>query len=649
LAPATDRDLETIVARCLDRDPKARYRSAGQLAEDLERWLDGRPIIARPVLPTAQLWRWSRRNPMLAAVVAACLILAIAVVWLLQTQPSAAPIGRADKSITVLPFANLNGDKDSEFFAAGIQEDILTNLTKVADLKVISQSSVRGFQPGKPRNLQEIGSALGVGHVLEGSVRRSENRVRISAHLRDTATGAELWAEQYDRDLRDVFAIQSEIAQKIADQLRVQLSPTEQAVIRAKPTDDIVAYDLYLRAKEIGQRAGLSTTERTSKQVELLEEAVTRDPSFLSALCLLGRVHVFSYWTNHDHTAARLQAAHDALERAAQLKADAGEVHLTRGIIQYWGHREYQTALAELMTARQALPNDAEVPYFVALVQRRQGKWDLSTRHFEEARKKDPRNEVILFDLARTNYFALKRYREAAETCDDVLKWKPDSFDFQLARAKVDVSRQADLRRWESVVWGPSAKDAEPDLLAFERLELALAKRDYRAAESALATQNLPQFNWAGYVTPRGYYAGLIARGLGDEAKARLEFTGARECLAEIVQSRPDDAKAHIVLAQVLARLGERDAAIAEGETATQLRPVTRDAVDGPSLLGMLAGVCAEVGATDRALDLLELAAPMPNVTNYGALQTEDVWDSLRTNARFKRIVSSLAPGAGDK
>ncbi|MDQ6623489.1 MAG: protein kinase [Verrucomicrobiota bacterium] len=646
LRPDIDRDLETIVARALERDPKARYLSAGDLAEDLERWLDGRPIQARRILPPLRAWRWSRRNPVLAGAGSACLLLAVAVVWLLHAPPPPAPleISSTDKTLAVLPFTSLNRDKDDEFFAVGIQEDILTNLSKVADLKVINQGSVRRYRADEPRDLREIGRALGVRHVLEGSVRQSENRVRISAHLVDTETGSQLWAEQYDRGLQDVFAIQSEIAKKIVDQLSARLSPNEQATIQAKPTDDIVAYELYLRAKDIAQRAGLSTAERTEKQIKLLDEAVARDPAFVPALCLLARVHVLSYWSNHEHTAAGLEAAHRALDRAAALKPDAGEVHLTRGIVHYWGHRDYAPALAELNLASKALPNDADVPLFVGLIQRRQGKWELSTKHLEVAQRKDPRNDTVLFELARTNYFALKRYDDAARTFDAVLGWNPKSFDFQLARAKVDLASRADLKRWQEVVWGEAAKYADADLLAFERLDLALAQRDYRSAEKTLATDQFPQFNWAGYVTPRAYYAGLIAQGLGQTEKAQTEFLQAKKSLAAIVAERPDDAKAHIVLSQIEARLGSKAEAIAEGERAMELRSVTRDAVDGPNIMGLFAGVCALVGEKDRALDILEVAARLPNVTNYGALQLDQTWDSLRGDSRFEKIVASLAP-----
>ncbi|MFN2507674.1 MAG: protein kinase [Chthoniobacterales bacterium] len=645
LAPALDRDLETITARCLERDRKARYHSAGALAEDLERWLDGRSIIARRVLPPAQIWRWSRRNPVLAGVATVCLILAGTVAWLWRGQsPSAPAVPLPEKSIAVLPFENLNDDRENVFFSEGIQDDILTALGKVAELKVISRSSVREYKPGAPRNLREIARALGVQHVLEGSVRRADGRVRISAHLTNASTGAQLWAEQYDRELSDVFGIQSEIAQEIAGRLRAKLSPLEQATIQAKPTRDMVAYELYLRAKEIGQRPGLSTAERTERQVALLNQAVARDPAYVPALCLLARVHVQSYWSNHDHTAARLDLARTTLEAAARLQPDAGEVHLTRGILHYWGNRDYEPALAELALARAALPNDADVPYFMGLITRRQGDWEASTRYLEQAKTMDPRNLVILFDLARTNYFAVKRYKDAAALTESVLAWKPDDFDFALARAKVDFASRADVARWHSTVWGEAAKTADAELLAYERLELALAERDYDAAEEALAAHAAPESNWAGFVTPHKWYEGLIALGRRDPRKARAAFLAARSTVADVVARRPDDAKAHIILAEIEARLGHRAQAIAVGERALALRPVSKDAVDGANLTGRLAGVYAQLGDTARALDLLEAAAKLPTGCNYGSLQLDETWDPIRGKERFEQVLASLAP-----
>ena len=639
-----DRDLETIVARCLERAPHERYKSAGDLAEDLERWLDGRPIRARRVLPPLRAWRWCRRNPLLAAASIACLLLVATVLALLDRDRGGPAIAPPERSIAVLPFADLNNDQENAFFAAGMHEEILTDLGKLPQLKVLSPSSARTFPPGMPRDLRQIGRALHVRYVLEGGVRRSTNRVRISTRLLDTRDGTQLWAEQYEGDLPDVFAIQGDIAKKIAAQLQAHLSPHEEASLEPKPSKDIHAYELYLRAKEIADRAGLSTAERTTRQVALLNEAISRDPAFVPALWLLGRTHVFAYWSNHDHTPARLEAAHGAIEAAAQLQPDAGEVHLARGVLHYWGHREYQPALAELELARAALPNNAEVPYFIGLIERRQGKWEESTRHLGQACAMDPRNQVMIFDLARTNYFALKRYREAAKACDSVLAWKPDAFAFILARAKVDVASRGDLRRWQEAVWGEAAKNAEAELLAFERLDLALAQRDYAAAERALAAQPLPEFNWAGYVTPRAFYEGLIADGLGQHEKAHAAFTNARNEVSVIVARRRDDAKAYIILARIQARLREKAEAIATAQRAMELRPPEKDAVDGPNIMCLAAGVFAQLGETERALDLLEHVAKMPFVTNYGGLKLEDTWDSLRDNPRFQRILDSLGP-----
>ena len=647
LAPAMDRDLETILERCLERVPQARYASADDLAEDLERWLDGRPIVARPVLPAIHLWRWALRNRYLAGAATGCVVLAAALAWLLvATLPTLPVPPPPEKTIAVLPFENLNRDEANLFFTEGMQDDILTDLSRVADLKVISRGSVSEYAADQPRNLRAIGRELGVRHVLEGSVRRAGNRVRISAHLIDTHTGAQLWAENYDRDLQDVFSIQSAIAEQIVDQLQAHLSPIEHATIRKKPTSNIAAYEVYLRAREIAHRAGLSTKERSEQQVRLLDEAVQREPNFVPALCLLARVHVLSYWSNQDHTPERLEAAWRALEQAARLQPEAGEVHLTRGIVLYWGQRDYEPAQAELALAQRILPNEADVPYFMALIARRQGDWESSTRYLQEARSIDPHNAIILWDLARTNYFATKHYRESAETCESVLAWKPDAFDFQLARAKVDLASRGDLRRWNTLLWSDAARNAEPELLAFERLELALAQRDYHAAAAAMAAHPLPEFQWDGYVTPPAWYEGLIALGLGETEKAHAAFAQARTVLAATVRQRPDDAKANIVLAEIDARLGHKEDAIREGEHALALRPIAKDAVDAPAITTRLAAVYAQVGEIDRAFQILESVINQPNATNYGALLLDECWDPLRKDPRFQRIVATLAPAS---
>lgn len=646
LQPTLDRDLETIVARCLEREPTARYASADALAEDLERWVEGRPIVARPVSVGEHVWRWARREPVLAGASAVCGVLAAMVLFLLQTQPvEAPPVALPGKSVAVLPFRDLSGDEGNPLFAEGVLDDILTSLGRMADLKVISRSSVSTYVPQKRRNLRVIGRELGVRYILEGTVRRAGERVRISAHLTEARTGQQLWAENYERDLRDVFGIQAAIAEQIAQQLQARLSPQEQQRIRTRPTADMAAYELYLRARELAHQAfWLNPRQRTETQVRLLHEVITRAPDFVPALCLLSRVHVQSYFSNQDHSPARLEDAWRALERAARLQPEAGEVHLARGIVLYWGERNYAAARTELNLARAVLPNEADIPYFLGLIARREGDWIASTNFFDEARSIDPRNEIILFDLARTNYFALGRYREAAEAAESVLAWKPGAFDFILARAKIDVASHGDLRRWRAAVWGPTANSADPALIVSERVELALLQRDYQTARTELGGHQVPEFRWDGYVIPKEWYEGLIAQGLGEKEAARSAFVAARVLLEGIVKERPDDAQTHIVLAEVLARLGEKEAALREGDLAHSLRPPELDAIDGAYIVGRLAAVHALVGDSEGALDQLQQCVSLPNAITYGSLQLEDCWDSLRQEPRFAKILAALAP-----
>lgn len=548
----------------------------------------------------------------------------------------------ADKSIAVLPFQNLSDDKANAYFADGVQEEILTTLARVADLKVISRTSVMQYRDNASRKLPEIAQALQVAHVLEGSVQRVGNRVRVTAQLIDARTDQHLWAERYDRELADVFAIQTEIAQKITHQLRAVLSPTEQAALQAKPTADLAAYDLYLRAKEI-ERAGRSTRESLTQQIALLDQAVAQDPAFVPALCLLSRGHLELFWSNYDHTPARLELGQTALDRAARLQPDAGEVHLTRGILHYWGARDYRRALEELGTARRALPNNADIVYFSGAIARRQGRWEESTRYLEAAVALDPRNATTLIELATTNYVALRRYDEATRVCDGVLVWKRD-FASEMARARVNRLARGDWRRMETVLAGPAAKGLSPEQFAVSRLDLAFLQRDYQAAEQALSATKAADFPGAGYVTPREWYAGLIAEGLGDREKAQAAFIAARERAAANVAKRPDDGKALMILAEIDARLDRKEDALQQAQRATELLPLREDALDGLRILSRFAGVCARAGEASRALEILENVVAKPSGPHYGELKLDERWDPLRREPHFEKLLHSLAP-----
>jgi TolB-like protein/class 3 adenylate cyclase len=569
-----------------------------------------------------------------------------------ETQTAPGPPAIQEKSIAVLPFRNLSSDKKNAYFADGIQDVILTDLAKIADLKVISRTSVMQYKSGVTRNLRDIGRQLGVAHILEGSVQRAANRVRVNAQLIDARRDAYLWGETYDRDLADVFLIQSDIAKTIADQLRAKLSPKEEAVMHAKPTSDMAAYDLYLRALKIWQSVATATgsggAEDMKRGVRFLEEAVNRDPSFVAALCALARAQLYLYWVN-PATVTQLDLANKALAAAARLEPDAGEVHLTRAVIYYWGALDYEPALAELTLARRSLPNDPEVLFFMAAIERRQDRWDDSTRHIEQALALDPRNIHLVSELAGGNYFATRRYADAAKTLDDALAWKPLDFGAGYLRAYIDMAWRADLRRWKEVVTGDAAKTADPNDLMTARLDLALKERDYHAAEQILAMPGGTEFDHNAFFTPREWNQAIVARGLRDNAKANTAFQAARERAAAAVRERPDDARALIVLGQIDAAMGHKENAIRKGQRAVELLPVAQDALNGRQLLCRLAEIYAQVGEAGRALDLLEKVFHQPGIPNYGSLKLDAVWDPLRGDPRFEKIVASLAPKPADK
>jgi TolB-like protein/cytochrome c-type biogenesis protein CcmH/NrfG len=633
-------ELDSVISRALAKDRAARYRNAAELRAELQRLQRKAASVGRT--------RWR----IAAAAFAVLVIVAFVYVKLFSTSRVPSP---NEKSIAVLPFADLSPARDQEYFCDGIQEEILTRLARIADLKVISRTSTQRYKDAA-KNLPEIARQLGVAHVLEGTVQKTNGQVRVNAQLIDARNDAHLWTQAYDRELADVFAIQSDIAQQIANQLQAKLSPNEEAALRARPTQDMLAYDFYLRAKELERGVSGALPEKLNQKVLLLDQAVARDPDFVPALCLLARAHLEIYWFNLDHTAARLELARNALEAAARLQPDAGEVHLARAIRDYWVRRDYASALAEVAHARRLLPNDVDTLQFLAFIERRQGEWNESIRHLEEARTIDPRNAATIGELA-FEYVSLRRYADAARAFEQVLAWNPDDFTVQLGRALVDVEAKADLRRLQSIVFGESAKAGDAALLAAVRIRLPLWQRDYHAAEQALSGYPGPNIAERGYITPREFFTASILRGRGDPANAQTAFLAARERAAAMVAERPDDAKALIILAEIDARLGRKAEAIREGEEASKLLPVSKDAFDGPDILARLAGVLAQVGETRRALDLLEQVTKMPGAPSltrpcYGRLKIDEVWDSLRGDPRFEKIVASLVPepsGAGKK
>ena len=558
-----------------------------------------------------------------------------------------------EKSIAVLPFENLSEEKANAFFADGVQDEILTDLARIADLKIISRTSVMHYKSGIARNLREIGEQLGVANVVEGSVQRSGNRVRVNAQLVDTRTDRHLWGQTYDRDLADVFAIQSEIAKTIADQLQAKLSPSEKSAIERPPTNDLAAFDLYTRAKNLLLTfVGTMGKADLLQAIDLLNQAVARDPSFFEAYCRLAEAHDSLYNAGYDHTSARLALAEAAIEAASRLRPNAGETHLARARNIYQGYLDYDGALAELELARQALPNDSRVFELTGYIQRRQpGRYEESTRTLERAIELDPRNVVLLPQIAAFNYPRLGRYTDAKSAWDRLLAITPDDVNAKVERARVDLDWKGDTRPLHQMIdsiraTDPAAVQRNADLW----LTCALAERDAAAANNALvAAGEMPIKLSVENIFPRPFLEGVIARMINDEAKARSAFTAARAEQEKIVQAQPNYGPALCVLGLIDAGLGRKEEALREGRRAVELLPVEKDAPHGVGMVKSLAMIAAWIGDKDLACEQLAIAIRGPSDLSYGQLKLMPFWDPLRGDPRFEQIVASLAPNAGAK
>jgi serine/threonine-protein kinase len=553
-----------------------------------------------------------------------------------------------EKSIAVLRFENLSEEKQNAYFADGVQDEILTDLARIADLKVISRTSVMHYKSGVARNLREIGQQLGVANVLEGSVQRSGNRVRVNAQLVDARTDRHLWAQTYDRDLADVFAIQSEIAKIIADQLQAQLSPSEKSAIERKPTDDVTAFDLYSRAKSLLFSTSLSAVARKREldTVDLLNQAVARDPSFFPAYCLLAFTHDQLYFIGGDHTPARLALAEVAVDAAFRLRPDAGEAHLARAENLYRGYLDYNGALAELQIARRTLPNDPHVFELTGYIERRKGNDEEGLRNLERALDLDPRNFSTLQQIA-LSYYSLRHYRETAAVLDRALEIKPDDIETRVIRALLELDWKADPRPLHQAIDAVLAKNpAEIKTVADAWLTCALAERDAAAATNAMiALTDGHVGNDAIHLGVR-WVEGVIARMRKDDAKAQTAFNAARVEQEKVVQAQPNYAPALCVLGLIDAGLGRKDDALSEGRRAIDLLPAQKDSVNGPHMIEYFAMSAAWLNERDLACEQLVKAEQLPGygTMTYGQLKLMPYWDPLRGDPCFEKIVASLAP-----
>jgi len=595
-----------------------------------------------------------RGKPVLIAALVSGIALAMGLgIWSLSRQLTpepASPEATAlavlpEKSIVVLPLANLSEDKEHAFLADGVQDDIRTALAKVADLKVINRTSANTYAAGARRNLREIAQTLGVAFVLEGNVRQSGEKVRISVQLTDARTGNPAWEESYERDLADVFAIQSDIVQRILSQLQAVVSPKEKAAIKERPTKDPIAYGLYVRAKSLVATISLNAqiNEKLREAVSLLDQALARDPDFFLAYCQLAGAHNYLYFFGLDHTPARLALADGALKAIIRLRRDAGETHLARADFFYRCYLDYEKARAELDLAKHALPNNSDIFELTGYIDRRQGRWNESARSLQRAFALDPRNFFILQQIA-LSYQEFHQFRAMAAALDRALTLIPHDLDTQVTRALVDLEWRADPRPLRETIRRIRSENpaTAPDLAA-QWFYVALCERDPAAVTQALAA--IPESGTAVDLNfPRSWCEGVAARIKGDDATARAAFLAAHTELERTVSEQPGYAPALCVLGLIDAALGRKDEAIREGRRAIEILPITKDSIDGAELVKYMGVIYAWCGEKDLAIEQIAATLKIPNTLSYGNLKLHPFWDSLRGDPRFEKIVTDLAP-----
>jgi TolB-like protein/Tfp pilus assembly protein PilF len=608
----------------------------------LSRWLKHEPIQARHTGVFTRGKKWVQRNPSSALLTTSLVALAAAAGWIVwKSELIRQPLATG---IAVLPFENLSDQKGNTAFADGVQDDILTKLAKIADLKVISRTSVMEYR-GK-RNMRQIGDTLRVSHVLEGSARRSGDRIHLNAQLIDTRTDTHVWAEEYDRGLNDLFAVQSEIAQKVAERLHAKLSASEKAAVEEKPTQDLVAYDFYVRAVSLIFNAEVPSEPDLvdrSEAVHLLNKAVARDPNFFLAYCQLAFLHDLIYQQEIDHTAARLELAKAAIDSAFRLRPDSGEAHLALGWHLYWGYADHDRARAEVALAQQSLPNNARVFELAGLIDRGESRWADAIHNFERASELDPKHGPHLVNLG-TTYLWLKDYDQMARTLDRIIAMVPDHKRPRLIRAGIEEDRRADTGPLHSVIQKILANEPGSDkdpMVTSLRFDLALVDRDLDGAASlAAAFPDKPE---------RDFWLGVVARFKGNADAARAAFVTARTQVEQDLRVHPDHVHLFSRLALIDAALGRKEQALSEGRRAMELAPTAQEAMFGPCSNEVCAKrsfalICAWAGETDLALEQLEALSKIPGGPSYGELRLDPMWDILRGNPRLEKIVASLAP-----
>lgn len=574
----------------------------------------------------------------------AVLLCAVAFLVYQRFYPSEKTSGLSEKSIAVLPFENMSDDKENAFFADGIQDDILTSLAKIHDLKVISRTSVMPYRGAAKNNLPQIARALGVVNVLEGSVRRGEGRVVVSVQLIDALNDRHLWAKRYDRPLADSLGLQGELASEIASELRATLSPEEKNLVVTKPTENPDAYVLYLKARPYE-----SNPDRLFEDFKLAEglysEAIQHDPAFALAYARLSATlaRIYHWFDPTDERKAEIKRNAD---KALALKPDLGEGHLALGLYYYWTEANYDKALEQFRIAAAALPNDSEIGYISAAIRRRQGNWKANLELLRKSETVDPGNANVASEIAFT-YAFVHDWRQAAQMYDHVVALAPESANFKVARAYIDLYEKGKTDALKTALARiPTGVDPS-GLVTRARWDQAMLERDYSAADLAMASYPLDVFQSDGMPMPKSFFRGCTALARGDTSAAQTQFAAALPAFEAAVREAPTTGLRHANLGLIYSFMGRKEDAIREGRRAVELEPESKDALVAPWMKGFLAMIYVRTGDLDSALPLLEhgLASPFPvDNTNccitYNDLRKRWQWDPVRNDPRFQKLLA---------
>jgi TolB-like protein/Flp pilus assembly protein TadD len=562
-----------------------------------------------------------------------------------QTAPAVAAM---DKSVAVLPFENLSSDKENAFFAQGIQDEIITTLSRISGLRVISRTSTARYSSA-PENLSEIARQLRVSHVLEGSVQKAGDRVHINVQLIRANDDAHLWAQSYDRQLTDIFAVEAEVAKMIADSLQATLSPKEKASVETKPTTNADAYVLYLRARDYQTRPD-NLLQDFKAAINLYDQAIKLDPNFALAHARLSAT-VSNVYHFYEPTETWKQKAHAEALESLRLQPNLGEGHLAMGLYQYYMESDYNAALRELALAAEALPNDGDVGLYTAAVLRRRGDLTQALAAYKHAEQIDPRNPVMLYDASQT-YFGLRDWRTAAERMDRVLALFPDSFNVKIQRAYIEFFWKGSTAPIKAALQS-LPPNLDPDgVVTFARWDVSLIDRDTDGAEKALANSPLDTItSQTGIPLPKSYLQACVFLVRGDTAKTQTDFEAARPSIEKLVAESPRNGTRRAQLGLLYAFLGRKEDALREGKRAMELTPITHDVIEGAVVEAFYALICARVGNTDETINRIERLLITPFAVEYddASITLSDLrqrweWDPLRNDPRFQKILASPEP-----